>query len=387
MDPGENKNTETNTEAVETPGQDLDELAIQMAEERFGKVQDPEPGKTEGNKQPGADPSPGGDPPAPGADPQDPKPGGDPPSNFSEQQALEQLFGEGKFTDFKTAKQTLGDKNKELTQMRDANLQLTQKVQSAINPFKTEQIYLLNELAKKANTDNIGVLSRIAQSDVASMSEMDAMKLQYMIDNPAYAERPDLVETIINQDFKMDEELEGTAKEVNDLRFKSKAQEAKTKITALKNDVPAMPNTDNIQQELQADKSKAIEQWKPIVSKVVEHSFKELVLDAGDEKTHKHVIKPELAQQYLNDGLNYAAQLPLEEKSVKNVVAFIHNKYIVENFKDIVSSLVTQARSLEREKWDAEQRNPGMVHQEVKPPSKNGTEQTSIEQILEFENQ
>jgi hypothetical protein len=308
---------------------------------------------------------------------------------------LNEMFGEQFKTveDFKKA--NIPEQLKELTNLRQKNQELDALVKAKPkHHFANDDIAKMNEFVRETGIKDVGVFNRLNAADLANMSDIDALMLQHVIDNPRLAGRdPQEVRRYIETKYNVDpakidpkkveageltqEELDKNKREFeyNKMELEVNADKAKTKLHELKGKIK-MP-------EPPADEPGSKTKWTPDIektqkagwTKVNERMGEEFAklpirIKGGKEPIVNFVIPEETRKVVLTTALDYVVsnQMEINEANVKSVANMMYSELILSNLDEITHAVFERARSMTEDEYLKTYHNPSPKNTD-NPPS------------------
>jgi len=292
---------------------------------------------------------------------------------------LNEMFGEQFKTVEDVKKANIPVALQELATLRQKNQELDTLVKAKPkHNFANDDIAKMNEFVRETGITDVSVFNRINEvADIANMSDMDAVMLQHIIDNPRSARKdPQEVRKYIEMRYKVDpakvESGDLTQDELNynTMELEAQADKAKVKLQELKGKIkmPEMPK-----EEMPLGNTK----WSPEVETVKKAEWEQLNAVMGKEYTRIPIymkgstepivnfdVPEETKSKILKNALDYVIsnQMEATRESIEAVAISM-----LREIKDIHSVDIYQA-VYERGRTDAERRDLKEYHN---PSSRN----------------
>jgi hypothetical protein len=351
-------------------GIDTEKIAAQVAQSKG----EPPPVKK--------DDSGGATPPADTKKPEDKKPDPakseekkDVPSPEAIQAAmLNEMFGEQfkSVEDVKKANipaslqelETLRQKTKEL----ETQLQVKPKTQ-----FVNEDIAKLNEFIRETGIKDVGIFNRLNVTEVANMSDIDALVFQHIIDNPSLSSKEPQVRRYIETRYNVDSskvesgDLTQEELDINLIGVATEGAKAKAKLLDLKGKIKMPePTPDETSGEgkkkwtpqIEADQKAS---WSVVNTKIGEKFGTLGIPIKGSEKPVINFAVPEETRnRAMRNAVDFMLnnQMEVNEANVKSVAQMAYQDLILSNLDQIVHAVFEHARSMKEEEYLKLYHNP-----------------------------
>lgn len=315
--------------------------------------------KAEPDVEPTAEPKPDVEPTA------EPKP----EYNFTE-------FGED-ITDFNTAKnkyQEISKKYQESKTFKEKFEKQAEKISKMRGAYEDERFMKLDLLAKK-DPDKVPLYTQLLFNP-DTMKPIDLVKMDLISRYPKFKEDENKLNTYINNLYSLGMTIDDDLSDIERAEIERKINmgEVKLEIDSAEIKKSLMANLEelDIPEKLDKEKEKLLQQqkfdevkkqWNPIIKGLLD-KFEEFPIKTKDKNgklqdfvTHKISGDKSVFQENV---VNYLTSnnLPFEADTVNKAVNFIQSQYLLNNFTDIVQTIIEHTRSISEEDYHAKYHNP-----------------------------
>jgi len=341
-----------------------------------------------GGKLAGAPKAQGGNPP-PDNSGKNPDPNPDPKKDVPTPEAirtamLNEMFGDR----FKTVEEVKNANILAALQERDTLRGRVTELETQVKAkpktqFVNEDIAKMNEFIRETGIKDVGLFYKLNATDIANMSDIDALVMQHIIENPSLATKEPQVRRYIETKYNVDSkkveagDLTEEELETNLIGVSSDAAKAKAKILELKGKIKMPePPADDVPEGGKKKWTPEIEakqktQWESGSSKVVEAFSSIAVPIEGSEKPAINFeipgeSKKEIAKAIYDYAINN--QMEVTEDNVRAIAVMAYSDLIMKNWAKINRELINYARGLSQEQYLKEYHNPSGKKNSDTPP-------------------
>jgi hypothetical protein len=306
---------------------------------------------------------------------------------------LNEMFGEQYKTveDVKNAK--IPDALKELVTLRQKNQELSDSLaKKPKHAFASDDIAKFNEFARETGIKDASVFNKINVTDVANMSDMDALVMQHIIDNPSLAGQEPQVRRYLERrydvdsskidhkkvdsgDMTQDEYDENKLEyDTNLIGVTSEAGKAKAKLQELKAKIK-MPETtvdepDKSKKWTPEVEAKQKDTWGKVNTEMY-GQFKTLPIRLkGAKEPIVNFVLPEEAQSaMLANATDYAIsnQMEVNQENVTAIAKAMYSDIRDTYFEDILHAVFERARTVTEKEMLEVYHNPSSKNTDAPP--------------------
>lgn len=229
------------------------------------------------------------------------------------------------------------------------------------NPFANDTIYKINELSKKINTTDLGMLTKIASSDIDKLDAKEAIKIKMILDRPELAGDQERLNRYIDKQYNLvnldDMDDEEKADALFELEMKS--GDARKTLKELQSSVNEYKPDAQVQERMRAAEQ-IKEAWSPVIKKAVESFDKLSIVNEKGEPLFDYAIPKEDAVKYETDLLAFAQQnnIPIDQKSIAVVKEYFDNIYLLSNKDKVFAAMEKSIRAKAEEDYLKKMHNP-----------------------------
>jgi hypothetical protein len=287
---------------------------------------------------------------------------------------LNEMFGDHFKTVEDVKKANIPASLQELTTLRQKNKDLETQLQAKPKTqFVNEDIAKLNEFVRETGIKDVGVFNRLNATDIANMSDMDALVMQQIIENPSLAGKEPQVRKFLEKRFNVDSkqvesgDLTQDDLEINLIGMTSEGAKAKTKLQELKSKIkmPEPPKEDIPEggkakwtPEIET-KQKAL--WENGYTKLYEKfATIEIPIKGGTAPLINFGIPEESRSTVLKNVTGYMVnnQLEVNEANGKAAINMARAELILSNLDQIIHAVSEHVRGLKEEEYLKLYHNP-----------------------------
>jgi hypothetical protein len=287
---------------------------------------------------------------------------------------LNEMFGDHFKTVEDVKKANIPASLQELTTLRQKNKDLETQLQAKPKTqFVNEDIAKLNEFVRETGIKDVGVFNRLNATDIANMSDMDALVMQQIIENPSLAGKEPQVRKFLEKRFNVDSkqvesgDLTQDDLEINLIGMTSEGAKAKTKLQELKSKIkmPEPPKEDIPEggkakwtPEIET-KQKAL--WENGYTKLYEKfATIEIPIKGGTAPLINFGIPEESRSTVLKNVTGYMVnnQLEVNEANGKAAINMARAELILGNLDQIIHAVSEHVRGLKEEEYLKLYHNP-----------------------------
>lgn len=219
---------------------------------------------------------------------------------------------------------------------------------------------------------DLNVAIAVVSTNVDEISNLEAVKLKYKLDNPTYAKHDSIVEREVLKAYGVDdiEDLEGDDKFNIDANAAKGLLRDKTSIDAslnfgLPEDIDAEFKKGKEESEAKIKAQK--EAWSDFAEKSFKPNFKSLpVLDVSGEKLFDFELSEDDVNRYTEEFVNTVGASEINEDNAKSAYSFMQMRALTENFPKIVKAANDRAIASYQEAEDKSKTNPRQEKSEVR---------------------
>lgn len=343
-------------------GIDTDKIAEQVAK---AKGEEPPPKKEE-------------KPPQDNIKPEE-KPPAEPPKDVPNPEAirsamLNEMFGEQFKTVEDVKKANIPEALKERETLRQENTTLKTQLQAKPKTqFVNEDIAKLNEFIRETGIKDVGVFNRLNVTDIANMSDIDALVFQHIIDNPSLANKEPQVRRYIETRYNVDPakvetgDLTQEELDVNLIGVSSEGAKAKAKLLELKGKIKMPePTPDEIpdggkKKWTAEEETSQKASWGVVNTKLGEKlGTLGIPIKGSDKPIVNFTVPEEIRNRALQNAVDFMVnnQMEVNEANVRSVAQMAHQELIYSNLDQIVQVVFEHARSMKEEDYLKLYHNP-----------------------------
>jgi hypothetical protein len=324
---------------------------------------------------------------------------------------LNEIFGD-QFKTVDDAKKAIPEAFKELTTLRQKTQELTDSLaKKPKHAFASDDIAKFNEFARETGIKDAIVFNKINSTDLANMSDMDALVMQHIIENPAFAGKEPQVRKYFEKKYNVDSSLidpkrvesgELTQEELDKLIFdhdtnligvSSDGAKARERLRTLKEKIkmPEIPKEDASPQskwtpEVEEKQKTA---WTTVNEKMgAEFSTIPITLKGGTEPIVNFVLPEESKKAVLKNALDYVVsnQLEVNEANVRMVAQAMFDDIQNSNRSEIYHAIFERARTITENDLLKFYHNPSPKNNDNPPAvTKVSTEEEQRKKAYELE--
>ncbi len=350
-------------------GIDSEKIAAQVAQSKG----EPPPAKSDGA---------GGIPPADTTKPEDKKPDPANPENKKDvpnpeairSAMLNEMFGEQFKTVEDVKKANIPASLQELETLRQKAQEL--ETQLKVKPktqFVNEDIAKLNEFVRETGIKDVAVFNRLNATDVANMSDIDALVFQHIIDNPSLASKEPQVRRYIETRYNVDSskvesgDLTQEELDINLIGVATEGAKAKAKLLDLKGKIKMPePTPDEISGEGKKKWTPQMEAEQKTSWGVVNDRMGGklgvlgIPIKGSDKPVINFAVPEEIRNKAMKDAVDFMInnQMEVNEANVKSVAQMAYQDLILNNLDQIVHAVFEHARSMKEEEYLKLYHNP-----------------------------
>ena len=295
---------------------------------------------------------------------------------------LNEMFGEQFKTVEDVKKANISGSLQELETLRQRTQELeTQLAKKPKHSFASDDIAKFNEFARETGIKDAGIFNKINGTDLANMSDMDALVMQHIIENPSLAGKEPQVRRYFETKYNVDKtkveagDLSEEDYEVNLIGVTSDGARAKTKLNELKGKIkmpetPAdEPATTKWTPEIEATQKKA---WSMVNEKMGETFSTLPITPKGWKEPIVNFVLPEEAKKsVLKNALDYVVsnQMEVNEANVRSVANSMYSDILFDNREEIWHTIAERVRSMSEQEFLKAYHNPAPKNNDTPPPS------------------
>ena len=272
----------------------------------------------------------------------------------------------------------------ELVTLRQKNQELDALVKAKPkHQFANDDIAKMNEFVRETGIKDVTVFNKLNAADLANMSDIDALSLYHVIENPRLAsESPQEIRGYFERKYNVDKakveagELTEQELKYNQMDLQIEAEKAKGKLLELKGKIK-MPEP--VAEEAAISKkwtpeieTKQKSVWSSVNEKMGEEFAKiPIVLKGAKEPIVNFVLPEETRKSILQNALDYVVsnQLEVNEDNVKSVAGAMYSDILFTHREDIYHAIFERARSLTEEEILKVYHNPSKKNTDAPPPT------------------
>jgi len=298
---------------------------------------------------------------------------------------LNEMFGDHFKTVEDVKKANIPASLQELATLRQKNQELDALVKAKPkHQFANDDIAKMNEFVRETGIKDTGIFNKLNAADLANMSDIDALSLYHVIENPRLAsESPQEIRGYFERKYNVDkakvEAGEMTEQELkyNQMDLQIEAEKAKGKLLELKGKIkmPEAPvdEPDKSQKKWSPEiEAKQKTDWSLVNEKMGEEFAKiPIVLKGGKEPIVNFVLPEETKKSILQNALDYVVsnQMEVNESNVKSVANAMYSDILFTHREDIYHAIFERARSMTEEEILKVYHNPSSKNNDTPPPS------------------
>lgn len=219
---------------------------------------------------------------------------------------------------------------------------------------------------------DLNVAISIVSANVDEMSNLEAVKLKYKLDNPTYARHDSIVEKEVLKAYGVDdiEDLENEDKFGIDAKAARGILKDKTSIDAslnfgLPDDIDAEFEKGKEDNEAKIKEQK--DAWSDFAEKSFKPNFKSLpVLDENGETLFDFELSEDDTNRYTKEFVNTVGASEINEDNAKSAYSFMQMRALTENFPKIVKAANDKAVAAYQEAEDKSKANPRQEKSETR---------------------
>ena len=297
---------------------------------------------------------------------------------------LNEMFGEQFKTVEDVKKANIPVALQELATLRQKNQELDTLVKAKPkHNFANDDIAKMNEFVRETGITDVSVFNRINEvADIANMSDMDAVMLQHIIDNPRSARKdPQEVRKYIEMRYKVDpakvESGDLTQDELNynTMELEAQADKAKVKLQELKGKIkmPEIPKEEmplgNTKWAPEVETVKKAE-WNVVNTEMYNQFAKLPIYPKGAKEPIVNFELPEEAKsKIMGNAIDYIVsnQLEVNAENLKSVAQSMFSEIRDTYFEDIVHAVFERARSMTEKEYLGFYHNPSSKNTDIRP--------------------
>ena len=307
----------------------------------------------------------------------------DQPSEFN----FSETFGE-QYDSPDTIKQHLEEYNKLAEQSKswsEKEQEYKQQLTQQNNPYADEQLYVLNELAKKTESKDLATLSVIASKAYDEMADLDVVVLKRMQDEGISKKdaidfvkdeygldiEPDFYEDMSDEEKEREQKRYDRDKRLAERKLSVEAKKAKVDFDNLTKDMK-MPEVQELDMEkVNAERQKkydeAVTGWSQVYDKVTEGGGKMTYQIPGKDGKLEDFIDyefdSEIDKQLRDEVVDIMAQggYQYNEEALGTMTEYIQTRKTLMNLPNIIKVAADKARSMATEDFDKKYNNPSGV--------------------------
>lgn len=254
--------------------------------------------------------------------------------------------------------------------------------EQAVNPFADEDIASYNEFVKETNVKNYGLFERVKTAD-ASKDPVESLVTEFLLDNPSYLGKEELVRKKMLKDHQIIEKPEMSVEEqetleLNKIGISQAAKKADERLATIREKLkvvtPVKPEV-KLQQTQQAITEKTAK-YEPIIKAEIAKYQKIKIPIEGKDKDGKvetfleFELSGESLDKYSKEFSESFAKGDVDiEKNPNTILSTYFNRAVMENFPKIVHAIAEKARSMSEEEYLLAYSNPSAklegVHKEA----------------------
>jgi hypothetical protein len=238
--------------------------------------------------------------------------------------------------------------------------------------FANEKIAGYNEFIKKyPKIENFSFYERL--SELKPEDPIQVLVAEFLLDNPQFIGKEDLVAKKIEKDFKVDASLYTPEEiEFSKIELSSASNKAMEKINGLRESINASPAVNSI------DFTKRESDWSTAIQSTLT-SFDKLrvpVLNAETQKPEAYIeyeIPKDFKDQYLAAASKQFSRFSeVNEAATNSMKDDLVKTFLFTNFDKIAHAIKTKAAADERAAVEAEFENSGVLRSNGRQASPNG---------------
>jgi hypothetical protein len=302
---------------------------------------------------------------------------------------LNEMFGDRFRTveDFKKA--NIPEALKERDSLRQKVTELTDSLaKKPKHAFASDDIAKFNEFARETGIKDLGVFNKINATELANMSDMDALVMQHIIENPESAGKEPQVRRFLERRYNVDsskidpkrveagdltqEELDQNKLEydTNLIGVTSDARKAKEKLKEFKDKIkmPEASEDTGAKKWTPEIESKQKTDWTKVNEAMGDQFDKIPIMPKGwKEPIADFVLTKEAKKAVLDNALNYVIsnQMEVNEENMKSVANAMYSDILFENRNEIYQIIAERARSMSEEEFLKLYHNPSPKNNDI----------------------
>ena len=316
---------------------------------------------------------------------------------------LNEMFGEQYKTVEEVKKANIPGAFQELATLRERTKELETQLQAKPKTqFVNENLAKMNEFIRETGIEDVGIFHKLNTTDVANMAPIDALVIQYIVDNPEKAGQEPQVRKYFERKYNVDPkkveagDLTQEDLDLNLMEVASEGAKAKAKLAGLKAKIK-MPEPSKEESGEGEKKTKWTPQieteqkavWSKVSEKMVEtyanlpihmKGFKDPIANfALPEEAKKDLVKSTVDHITGN-------QLEANEENIKSVATSMFRKIRDEYFEDIMHTVFERARTMSEKEYLETYHNPSKKKNDDTPPgSEEITDEAKKKRAFEAE--
>ena len=328
------------------------------------------------------------------------------------QEDYSEIFGEG----IKT-KEDLKKVAEELSSLKDLSEKFGQKEEYYLSKLKETQgtdldetVFVLNELKKKTESDDVALLTRIANDNFEGLSDVDKVAMKMIYENPVLKGKESVVRDMIEEKFGItefqdnedwDDDERARAKADHDrkqeiakagllvdagqsVRFFKSLKEGIVKPEA----VDFNAEFDKYTGDMSAKHEELSKSWTKVYDDYSSKT-KSIPLEINGKDGNVKLMDFNIDESYYQTakeeaiGIMASQGLDVNDENVGYMQDYINNRFKIDHFNDILNAAVGKARQMSQEEFDREYNNPSQLsNNQVAPQSEKSEYEKTIEELF-----
>jgi len=316
---------------------------------------------------------------------------------------LNEMFGEQYKTVEEVKKANIPASLQELETLRQKTKELETQLQAKPKTqFVNENLAKMNEFIRETGIEDVGIFYKLNTTDVANMAPIDALVIQYIVDNPEKAGQEPQVRKYFERKYNVDPkkveagDLTQEDLDLNLMEVASEGAKAKAKLAGLKAKIkmPEPSKEDSGEGEKKTKWTPEIETeqkavWSKVSEKMVEtYSNLPIHMKGFKEPVANFALPEEAKKELVKATVDYIAgnQLEANEANIKNVATSMFRKIRDDYFEDIMHTVFERARTMSEKEYLETYHNPSKKKNDDTPPgSEEMTDEAKKKRAFEAE--
>ena len=297
---------------------------------------------------------------------------------------LSEMFGDQYKTVEDVKKANIPASLQELATLRQKNQELDALVKAKPkHQFANDDIAKMNEFVRETGIKDVTVFNKLNAADLANMSDIDALSLYHVIENPRLAsESPQEIRGYFERKYNVDKakveagELTEQELKYNQMDLQIEAEKAKGKLLELKGKIK-MP-------EVVAEDTTASKKWTPeieakkkaewsAINEAMGKTFSTipLVPKGWKEPIANFVLPEDVKKAIMQNAFDYVVsnQMEATEENLNSVARGMYSDIITDNREEIYQIIAERARSMSEEEFLRAYHNPSKKNTDTPPAS------------------